>query len=75
MKGSVEKIWFLKGKSPGLGEPRPTNSPSNFMVGQWARGAWEPGPFCVKLGSYAKGAGGTLLSLVSKMSPGEMGCY
>lgn len=67
MKKRVGKIWFLQGKSVGLGEPQP-NSPSSFLVGPWTRGAWEPGPFYVKLGGYAKGAGGTLLlPLVSKM--------
>ena len=66
MKGRVEKIWFLKGKSSGLGEPRPC-SPSHSLVAPWVRGTWEPGSFYVKLGGYTKGAGRTLLPLVAKM--------
>lgn len=40
---------------------------SYFLVEPGVRGAWELGPFSVKLGGYTKGAGGTLLSLVSVM--------
>lgn len=54
-------------KKPEL--PQSSSSP-DFLVEAWVRGAWEPGPFSVKLGGYTKGARGTLLSGL----PGEMGC-